>query len=63
MSLGNLNLKIPFIIPFYPSLTLQAQKTLLILKVEITYISGDQYEKPAYGTLINSFEKTSQRID
>ena len=61
--LGNLSQEMSFILPFYPSLTLQSQKTFLILKVEFTYISGDQYEKPAYGTLINSFEKTSQEID
>ena len=34
----------------YLSLTLQARKTFLILKVEFAYISGDQYEKKAYGT-------------
>ena len=60
---GNLSLEIPFILPSYPSLTLQAQKTLLNLKVGITYISGDQYEKPAYGTLRKWLEKTSQIID
>ena len=34
----------------------------MILKVEFTYISGDQYEKQAYGTLINSLRKTPRRL-
>ena len=43
-------LKFSIYLPNYLSLTLQARKTFLILKVEFAYISGDQYEKQAYGT-------------
>ena len=49
--MGNLQQKFSNYLPNYLSLTLQAGKTSLILKVEFTYISGDQYEKQAYGTL------------
>ena len=52
-NLGNLQPKYSNCLPNYPSLTLQARKTSLILKVEFAYISGEQYEKQAYGTLTN----------
>ena len=52
-NLGNLKQKISNCLPNYQSLALQALKTSLILKVEFTYISGDQYEKQAYGILTN----------
>ena len=55
--LGELQLKFFHNLPNYLSPTLQAQKTSLILKVEFTYISGDQYEKQAYGTLTNGLRK------
>ena len=54
--LGDLQLKIFHYLPNYLSPTLQSGKTSLILKVEFTYISGDQYEKQAYGTL-TSFQR------
>ena len=52
-NLGNLQPKFSNCQPNYSSLTLQARKTSLILKVGIAYISGDQYKKQAYGTLTN----------
>ena len=55
--LGDLQLKFSHYLPNYLSPTLQSLNTSLILKVEFTYISGDQYEKQAYGTLTNSPRK------
>ena len=46
----NCILKFSIYLPNYLSLALQARKTFLILKVKFSYISGDQYEKQAYGT-------------
>ena len=60
--MGNLQPKFSSCLPNYPSLTLQAKKTSLILKVGIAYISGDQYEKQAYGTLI-IVQGESQKIN
>ena len=52
-NLGNLEPKFSNYLSQLPKPNITSLKDLIDLEVEFAYISGDKYEKQAYGTLTN----------